>query len=260
MPGRAAALLVAALAGGAPVRAQAPSPDSVAQQFWVRPVSSLMLPGTGQFLAGQDRGAAYVAAEIFVLFRYVQFDGDAERAARTFRRLASDVARSAYTTMPRDTVFEYYEQMQRFTDSGAFDRDAGPGLAPETDPQTYNGSVWLLARRTFWPDPDQPPDPTSIEYQLALEFYLSRAVGPDFRWSWHNAALEQQVYREAIRKSDQAFRRAQVQLGLLLANHVLSAVDALISTRLAATARRAAQVRTSIAPDGSTRITLRLAF
>ncbi|HEX9705580.1 MAG TPA: hypothetical protein VGA20_10065 [Gemmatimonadales bacterium] len=246
--------------GGERAGAQQLPPDSVAQRFWVRPVSSLMLPGTGQFLAGQDRGAAYVAAELLLLFRYIQFDGDAERAARAFRRLAYDVARHGYTSMPRDTVFEYYEQMQRYTESGEFDRDPGDGLAPETDALTYNGSVWLLARRTFWGDPEQPPDPTSVEYQLALEFYRRRAVGPDFRWSWRDASLEQQVFQETIRRSDQNFRRAQVQLGLLLANHVASAVDALISSRLAAATRRPAQFRTSLGRNGGAEVSLHIAF
>ena len=174
--------------------------------------------------------------------------------------LAFDVARSAFTAMPRDTVFEYYEQMQRFEESGAYDRDPGPGFTPEENSLTYNGSMWLLARRTFWADPDVPPDPTSVEYQLALEFYRVRAVGPDFRWSWSNASLEQQVFRETIRRSDDSFRRAQVHLGLLLANHLVSAVDALISSRLAAVARRPTELRTVLGPDGGAVVRLTVAF
>jgi hypothetical protein len=220
----------------------------------------LLIPGTGQFLASQDRAAIYVASELFFIFRYLQLDQQGERASQDFRRLAFDVARSAFTDMPRDTVFEYYEQMQRFEESGAYDRDPGPGFTPEDNALTYNGSVWLLARRTFWADPAIPPDPTSVEYQLALEFYRVRAVGPDFRWSWSNASLEQQVFRETIRRSDDSFRRAQVHLGLLLANHLVSAVDALISSRLAAVARRPTEFRTVLGPDGGAVLRLTVAF
>jgi hypothetical protein len=229
-------------------------------RLWIRPVSSLLVPGSGQLMAGQDRALVYIAAEVFLLFRYFQLDDDSERASDAFRRLAFDVARSPYIGVQRDTVFEYYEQMQRFTESGEYDRDPGPGFAPESDALTYNGSVWLLARRTYWVDPDTPPEPTSLEYQLALEFYRSRAVGPDFRWSWSGATLEQNVFRETIRRSDQAYRDAQVQLGLLLANHVVSAVDALISSRLEAVTRRPTQLRTTLSRDGRASIRLRVAF
>jgi len=52
--------------------------------------------------------------------------------------------------------------------------------------------------------------------------------------------------RETIRRSDDGFRGAQNQVGLLLANHVVSAVDALISSRLAAAAGRAAALHTTV--------------
>jgi len=229
------------------------------RRFWVRPAASLLLPGSGQFLGGEHRGAAYVAAELYLVMRFLQLRAEGDRQAEAFRQLAFQAARRAFTTTRRDTVFEYYEQMQRFSESGEFDQDPGPALLPEGDAATYNGSVWLLARRTYWPDPDAPPDPTSLEYILALEFYRRHAVGPDFRWSWHNAALEQQVFVETIRKSDAALRRARNQLGLLLANHVVSAVDALISGRLAAAAGRPARVSTSLAADHVT-VAFQVAF
>lgn len=236
-----------------------PTDTAAVRRFWVRPVASLVLPGTGQLLGGHDRGAVYVAAELYVLLRFMQLQRDGNRQADAFRQLAFDVARSGFTPVRRDTVFEYYEQMQRFTESGEFDLDPGPGLVPESDVSTYNGAMWRLARRTFWADPDVPPDPTSLEYQQALEFYRLHAVGPAFRWSWGDAPLEQQVFRETIHKSDVALRRARSQLGMLLANHLVSAVDALISRRLAALARRRADWRTTFLPGGA-RVRLEVAF
>jgi hypothetical protein len=187
----------------------------------------------------------YIAAETFVLSRYLQLRHDASRGAERYRDLAYAVARRGFTTQRRDTVFEYYETMERFTASGEFDRDPGPSFLPEDDVTTYNGSVWLLARRTFWVDPDTPPPPTSTEYSLALQFYRAHAVGPDFRWTWQGASLEQLEFRAAIRASDDAFRRAQSQLGLLLANHLISAIDALISSRLSARLGRPATIETT---------------
>lgn len=229
-------------------------------RLWLPPVASLVVPGAGQLLAKQDRGLIYLATEAFVLSRYLQLSHDAHRGANRYRDLAYAVARRGFTGVRRDTVFEYYETMERFSSSGQFDNDPGPGLGPENDPTTYNGSVWLLARRTFWSDPDTPPPPTSPEYQLALQFYLSHAVGPDFRWSWSDASLEQQEFRTTIRSSDDAFRRAQSQLGVLLANHLVSAIDALISSRLTAGLRRPTTVQTTWLGGRWTQVRVRIGF
>lgn len=223
-----------------------PSPGA-----FVRPLASLIVPGTGQLLANQDRGAVYLAAEVYLLSRFLQLDHEATREAQRFQDLAFDVARHPYDPMRKDTVFEYYEQMERFIESGAYDLDPGGAFVPELDPQTYNGAMWLLARRTFWEDPDVPPDPASPQYWRAVQFYQSRAVGPNFQWSWRDHSLEHEVYRDYIKRSDTAFRRAQSSIGLLLANHVISAVDALISTRMSAAAGRSASMRTTVTPGYS---------
>jgi hypothetical protein len=253
---------VLALARPAPGKAQY-LPDSGpprAASVIVRPLASLLLPGTGQLMGRQDRGAVYLAAEVYLLSGFLRMNHEARRDAERFQSLAYDVARRAFSPIRRDTVFEYYEQMERFTESGRYDTDPGPAFVPESDPSTYNGSVWLLARRTFWEDPDTPPDPTSPQFWRALQFYQDRAVGPDFLWSWRDHALEHAVFRETIRRSDDDFRRAQTQVGLLLANHVVSAVDALISSRLAAAAGLPATLHTTVGPRGSARVQLSIAF
>ncbi len=189
----------------------------------------------------------YVAGETFILSRFLRLTHDGRRGAERYRDLAYAVARRGFTQARRDTVFEYYETMERFSASGEFNRNPDPAgrVIPEDDPTTYNGSIWLLARRTYWPDPDNPPPPGSGPDLAALSFYRAHAVGPDFRWSWRDASLEQQEYRATIRSSDDAFRSAQNQLGLLLANHLVSAIDALISSRLSASLRRQATLETT---------------
>ena len=244
--------VVAASVAGA--QQQKPSPN-----IFVRPLASLLVPGTGQLLAHQDRGAVYLAAEVYLVSRFLQLDHEAMAEARRFQNLAFDVARRTYGPMRRDTIFEYYEQMERFAESGAYDADSGAAFVPETDRNTYNGSMWLLARRTYWEDPNVAPDPTSPQYWKALQFYQARAVGPNFLWSWRNHSLEHEVFRDYIKRSDNAFRRAQNQIGLLLANHVLSAVDALISARLSAAAGRAAEMRTSVGL-GATQVRFSISF
>jgi len=252
----AAALTTLALLGAADAAAQ--RADSAVATRALRPLASLLLPGAGQLMGRQDRGAVYLAMEIYLVSRFLQLNRDASRESERFHSLAFDIARRAFSPTRRDTVFEYYEQMERFAESGRYNATPGVVFTPETDVRTYNGSVWLLARRTIWPDPDVVPD--SVLYARAVEFYMARAVGPAFQWSWRDHSLEHEVFRETIRRSDDGFRRAQNQVGLLLANHVVSAVDALISSRLAAAAGRPAEFHTTVGPRGSARVQVSIGF
>ena len=122
--------------------------------------------------------------------------------------------------------------MEKFAQSGAFDAVPGGDLDPEADTTTANGSIWLLARQTFWSDPTLPPDRTSLEYRSAEAFYRERAVGPEFRWSWDNARLEYAEFRRTIRRSNNAYRTSLQDLGIVIANHALSTVDAFVTVRL----------------------------
>jgi hypothetical protein len=244
----ALALGAVALFGGRSGASQVVDTTATAKRsaFWVRPAASFVVPGSGQILAHQDRAAIYIGTEVYALTRFLQLTMASHRDATRFRDLAFQVARSAFSPTRRDTVFEYFETMQRFMESGQFDGDPGPAFAPESDTTTYNGSVWLTARRTYWRDPNVSPDPQSLEYARAVQFYDAHAVGPGYLWSWRNAEQQLSVFRETIRKSDGAFRNAQNQLGVLLANHLVSAVDALISSRLSSAAHRLTTVRTSL--------------
>lgn len=209
-----------------------PTTDDASPAPWLPPAASALLPGTGQLLQGNNRGAVYLAVEGLLLLRFVSFYTEGQQESDRYRDLAFSVARAPYQPTVRDTTFEYFEQVGKYVDSGPFDADPGPGFEPPTDARSYNGSIWLLARQTFFAHPDSIPDPASPEYQRALEFYRARAVGPNFLWSWRNAGLEQDLYRGSIEQSDESFRRATQHLGLLLANHLISAVDAFITGRL----------------------------
>jgi hypothetical protein len=229
-------------------------------RLWLPPLASLVVPGTGQLITGRDRGLVYVAAEVFLLSRYLQLQHDGHHGSERYRELAFTVAQRGFAPARRDTVFEYYETLERFTSSGVFDRNPSGVFTPENDPNTYNGTVWLLAQRTYFPDPANPPAPGSDDYNKAIRFYTDHAIGPHYQWSWADAPLELQEYRATIRASDNAFRSAQNQLGLLLANHLASAIDALISSRLSATLRRPASLETSVLGEQRAVVSLTIAF
>lgn len=206
--------------------------DSGSGAGWMRPVASAIVPGSGQLMAGQDRGAIYLVAEVFLWTRYLTRSNEGGRERDNYRNLAFDVARAPFSPARRDTTFKYFEVMEEYTESGPFDTDPGPALVPPMDQRTYNGSVWKLARDTFFHDPDVMPDTTSEEYRRAIEFYIDNAVSQGFRWSWRDAGLEQDLYRQSISRSDGAYKDATQYLGLILANHLISAVDAFVSYRL----------------------------
>lgn len=195
-------------------------------------LTSAIVPGTGQALLGQDRVVAYLAIEAYAWARYAADVREGRLARASYRNLASEVARKPFSTTRPAGDFDYYERMEKFVSSGAFDAIPGGDLDPEPDTTTSNGAIWLLARQTFWTNPNSPPPRTAPEYGFAENFYRDRAVGPDYQWSWSNARLQYAEYRRTIRRSNNAYRTSLQDLGLVIANHALSTVDAFITVRL----------------------------
>ena len=200
---------------------------------WWAPLASAALPGAGQAKLKQDRFVAYLAVEGFLWLRYANDRREGIRQRDAYRNVALQVSRADFAGPKPSGNFEYYERMEHWVASGVYDANpSSPGLDPETDSTTFNGAMWLLARRTYWPQPDVPPAIGSPAYLAALRFYEDAAVRPDFQWSWRNARFEQDIYRRHIKESNDAFRHAIQDVGVVIANHMLSTVDAYISLRL----------------------------
>ena len=231
-----AALLPVTAPAQLPGRASVVPADAtlpVWKRTWVRPLASLLVPGTGQMLARRDRGIVYLAAEVWFVARAIAWSQQGRQLRSQFQTLAFDVARSPFTSVPATGPWDYYETMSHYVESGPFNTSTVPGtLVPPTDTLTFNGAMWLLARRNFFSNPDSIPAPSDSRYQAALAFYRQRAFGDAFRWSWRDARLEMDAYSQTIHDSDNAFRAASSYLGAILANHLSSFVDAFIMTRL----------------------------
>jgi hypothetical protein len=195
---------------------------------------SAVVPGAGQWLQGQNRWSAYAAAEIWAWVVFFDRRREGKGLQERYRDLAWDVARRISSGPRTEGSWEYYEALTRFNSSGAFDADpTQTGVQPEADPETFNGSVWVLAQEIFIPESGEgPADPGSPSYQRAFQYYSSRAYGPEFAWNWGTNTLYQEEYAELIRASDEDLRGSTTMLGVILANHLLSAVDALVSGRL----------------------------
>jgi hypothetical protein len=191
---------------------------------------SALVPGAGQLLAlEQRRGWAYLALEALGWIVYADRRASGGRYRDRYRDLAWEVARLG--DGPRvDGDFEFYERMSSWRRSGLFDADPGtPGLQPEPDPSTFNGSVWQRARGIYSVMPGQGPDDPA--YRAALDYYASNAYADAFRWDWSDNAEALERFDGLIHESDERFRQATVALGAVIANHLVSAVDAYVSAR-----------------------------
>lgn len=207
-------------------------PVPVPRSDWWAPVASAVLPGAGQARLGQDRFVGYMAVEGYLWIRYLADRRAGTDARNAYRDMALRVSRAGFPGPKPQGNFEYYERMEHWIASGVYDGDPGAGFAPETDTTTFNGKMWSIARTTYWSDPRTPPPVGSPAYEAALRFYRQNAVTPEFQWSWRSAPLHQDVYRRSVRASNDGFRHAVQDIGAVIANHVLSTVDAYISLRL----------------------------
>jgi len=241
-PGRAlaAVLLAACLVFRAP-GAQAQSrlelrrftnlQDSASTSPGKAMIGSVLLPGAGQYLLGSDRWVPYAALELWAWITYFGRRGDARGLGREYRELAWSVARRVSVGDRADPAFEYFETMSHWESSGSLDSDPRQsGVQPEIDPTTFNGDQWLLAKSLFFPGGFEFP-PGTQPYDRAMQYYLAHAIGPNFAWAWGDSHLEQQAFGELIRRSDEASRMATQILGLILVNHMVSAIDALVLGR-----------------------------
>ena len=227
-----AIVLFGAHAGG--LRGQdLPSPPRGTPSPIVAFLSSAVLPGAGQWMQGEDRWFAYAVTELWSWLHHFDRKSRAASQRRDYRDLAWVVARSTGRRPRMDGDFDYYEAMADFVRSGTYDLDPNAeGIQPETDPSTFNGSIWRLAVEIFLPPGQDRGDPGSEAYADAIEYYMTHSYHAEFLWSWEGELLSHSKYRRLLRSSDESFRRATTLLGVVVANHLLSAVDAFISARL----------------------------
>lgn len=210
---------------------QTPLPRVPRPRWWA-PLASAAAPGSGQAILGQKRWLPYLAFEAWAWIQYIDTRREGGRRRREYQSIARDVARSRFPGPYPVGDFEYYEHMLKSVESGNFDVLPGGEIDPETDTITYNGRRWLDARRLFWEDPNNAPEVGSPAYRSALEFYQANAIPTQYRWSWRSATLEYDTFRRTIVRSNVAYKRSVEYLGVIIANHALSAVDAFVTLRL----------------------------
>lgn len=223
---------------------QAAGPSPTSEAALLPAALSLVVPGAGQHVLGQRRKWAYLALEVAGWAFFV----DRRRAGSDFRERYRDFAWENAREQGAARVdgdFAYYETLSHWARSGAFDGDVlAAGLQPEMDAGTYNGSVWSLAARLFLPGGTSVP-PSDPAYQNALAYYSQEAYGDEMLWDWSGVPGAQSEFSGLVEASDSRFRQATTVLGVVLANHLLAAGDAFVSSR----GEPVARIR--IAPSGA---------
>lgn len=210
-------------------------------------VYSALVPGLGQQRQGKRRWLAYLAVEgaSWIAFGHARWSATDLRGQ--YRDLAWDVGRQ-FNGVRIDGEFPYYEAMGKFEKSGAFDTDPGtPGVQPETDPSTFNGRAWSLLTQIHFP-PGANPLPGDPEYEGALADYEVRAYEEWFEWSWAGQSAARTDYSELIDSSDGYFSRASQFLGVVVANHLLSGIDAFVTARIQASGRTHTEAQIRVVP------------
>lgn len=191
---------------------------------------SAVLPGAGQHVLGQKRKWAYAAVEVVgwvAFFERRAAGGDYRERYRDFAWAQGRIQVGGRV----DGDFDYYETLSKWSRSGDFDTDGGlAGVQPEMDPTTYNGSIWALASQIYIPGGGPVPD-TDPAYQSALAYYSERAYGDQFLWDWSAVPGGREELGGLIKASDDRFRQATTALGVVIANHLISAADAYLSSR-----------------------------
>jgi hypothetical protein len=199
-----------------------------AQKF--SPIASAILPGSGQYMLGDDRFIGYLAVEVLSWLQYSKNVREQAAQEAQYKSLARRVARASFASGSPDQLpdaeWAYYEKMRDYAESGQYSLTA-VGLAPETNVDTYNGSRWALAQATF------------STREAALAEYMRTAVRPEYEWSWTNAKLQWDRYIRTTDKRNDASRAWGLNLMVIGANHALSMIDAFTTIRLRATTDRA---------------------
>src|SRR6185503_15906196 len=176
-------------------------------------------PGSGQFMLEQQRWVGYVAVEGILWWVYGKQVRERSQQEAAFRDIARRVARAHLSPNGPDGPWVYYETMRDWNESGVVSNSV-KALIPETDPSTWNGHTWALAKGLA-------PDSVS-----ALSFYRAHAIPSNMAWSWQNAGFQLDQFTQATNKRNDANNQANTQLVLIAVNHLLSMVDAFATFRL----------------------------
>lgn len=218
--------------------------EAARTQAGVAFVASAVLPGLGQQMLGKRRWLGYAVLEVAAWAFALERRHRGNDLVREYRDLAWHAARRMRVGPRQDGDFEYYEALLHHASSGVYDADpARPGLQPERREATYNGNVWALARGLHLPAGEGSLTTGSAAHAAALAYYEEHAIPPELAWDWDGNSVARERYGGLVHESDDVLRSAAMAFGVVLANHMASALDALVTARLRSQGDGAASFR-----------------
>jgi hypothetical protein len=213
---------------------------------YLRVALGFLVPGLPQHLNGQWRSYGYFALEGASIAGLIVLNSQANARQERYTQLAGK-ARSNYVypglrnnseeiTDPSLPGYgEYYENLTKWESSGDYDDDPSQeGVQPETNPGTYNGHQWEIAKINNYSGTNGglPVPENSQEEINALEAYMQQVYPMRYNWDWTGLDAESQRYLDLFNSSGDAFRRRSTFATILLANHLISGLDVLIQERV----------------------------
>ena len=205
-----------------------------------------IVPGLPQLLRNQWRSYGYFAVEATGIGSLIVLQRQGNERRERFKVLAQ-VPRSNYTypgyrdnaeeiADPLPIGFgEYYEDMIKWPSSGDFDNDPTiSGVQPETDPRTYNGHQWEIAKINNYSGTfgGLPVPVNEAEEQAAMQAYLEAVYPMEYNWDWTGLDSQYDEYHHWFYHSEDAYRKRSTFKTLLVANHLVSGIDMLIQWRI----------------------------
>lgn len=162
---------------------------------------SLLVPGLGQYKLGDGRMAAVFAG----------VEGASLASYITFRRQVA---------LRRDSQ-ELYARIHARVDiqgkAAGYDRDVGSYISSDE----FNRNVVLFTAENIFANA-----PDSVRVGLVKQFVATNSYSGDSAWRWDVNDSRVQ-YLRILKSGLNANRNGNYALGLVVANHLLSAVDAL---------------------------------
>lgn len=161
-------------------------------------LSSLFIPGSGQLYLGAKRGYLYMAAEVGLLAAYFVTRSDAENARESYREHVRK-----HVAFDGPSHFHLWDPVEDYEHATLFDNWHNVYNEHNGEPLERVGA-WYWRDRQAFKDEDRGDNHDSDEREKAL------------------------IWRE---EANDKFERARTFLGIVILNHVISAVEARISAK-----------------------------
>ena len=187
----------------------------------LRVLLGFLIPGLPQYLDRKWRSYGYFAVEGVSIAGLVVLNSRGNSYMNRYINLAR-TARTNYVypglrNNPEELsdpslpgYGEYYEDLLKWPSSGDYDNDPSKeGVQPETDPRTYNGHQWKIARINNYTltNGGLPVPASPAEEARALEAYKSAVYPSAYNWDWTGLERENEEYHRLFDRSEDSFRR-----------------------------------------------------